>query len=290
MTIKEGLKKYSSVEIDLLLSHILGKPKEFLFMSPVYELTQLQINKLAQMVKRRLVGEPIAYILGYKDFMGHRFKVNKDVLIPRPETEWLVEHVLNILRAKRSGVEKFSTSSNSIKILDLGTGSGCIAVSLARQLQNWNIKHQITASDVSPAALAIARQNAKQILHYHTGVYDSGVKFIQSDLLASIKGKFDIIIANLPYVTTKDYRTRIKNLGYEPKKALTDGTNRWEIYKRFFEQVPYRLSPNGIIYLEIDPKAKPKLLIWAKKNLPSANIKFYKDYNNLWRHMTVMSK
>lgn len=121
-------------------------------------------------------------------------------------------------------------------------------------------------------------------------MYDSGVKFIQSDLLASIKGKFDIIIANLPYVTTKDYRTRIKNLGYEPKKALTDGTNRWEIYKRFFEQVPYRLSPNGIIYLEIDPKAKPKLLIWAKKNLPSANIKFYKDYNNLWRHMTVMSK
>src|SRR3989344_4348414 len=97
MTIKDVIKKHNKIEIELLFSHLLGKSKEFLYLFPAHELTRIQANRLTQMVRRREKGEPIAYILGYKDFMGLRFKVNRDVLIPRPETEWLVERVLSVI-------------------------------------------------------------------------------------------------------------------------------------------------------------------------------------------------
>src|SRR5207245_2413791 len=111
-----------SIEIELLLSHILGKSKEFLFVRPQNKLTAGQSSALLKLISRRQKGEPVAYLLGYKDFAGLRFKVNKDVLIPRPESEWLVERVKRLeLRGK--------------KILDMGTGSGCIAISIAKKLR-----------------------------------------------------------------------------------------------------------------------------------------------------------
>lgn len=95
MSIGEFLKKYPKIETELLLAHVLRKPKEFVFINGNYKLTRIQADKLSQMIKRRMRGEPIAYLLGYKDFYGLRFKVNKDVLIPRPETEWVVEKISN---------------------------------------------------------------------------------------------------------------------------------------------------------------------------------------------------
>src|SRR3989344_9539144 len=153
MTVGGALKKYHNIEIDLLLAFVLKKSREFLYLWPNHRLTQKQTNRLTRMVQRRIKGEPMAYILGYKDFMGHRFAVNKDVLIPRPETEEIVERILN----KELGIR----NKKSIRILDVGTGSGCIAISLAKELSIKNYEVSITASDISEKALVVARQSAK---------------------------------------------------------------------------------------------------------------------------------
>ena len=201
MTLKEALVKYHNFEIELLLAHVLGKPKEFVFLHPEYKLSNYQVLKLSSMVRRRQKGEPIAYILGYKDFMGLRFKVNKSVLIPRPETEWILEHLSHgvipalweeslqgkkkILRPAFLKPKKGETQNDAciVRILDVGTGSGCIAVAIAHQCKVKSVKYkvQITASDISPAALKIAKENARR--------HKTSVKFVLSDLLQNIKGK-----------------------------------------------------------------------------------------------------
>jgi len=273
MTIKEVLKKYQNIEIELLLADVLKKPKEFLFMRPEYQLTRLQYSEVLKSVKRRGKGEPIAYILGYKDFMGLRFKVNKDALIPRPETEWLVERIVKS--------EKLKVKSGRIKILDLGTGSGCIIISLAKLLspKRLALSTSFHASDISKKALKVATENAR--------VHKVKIKFIYSNILQNTRILFDVIVANLPYVPRKDYRLLIKGLKYEPKGALVDPVRDFDIYKRFFEQVPSHLNPGGVILLEIDPSSRKILKEYQEKNLPKAKIKFYKDFNNLWRYMEI---
>ena|SRR5258708_975739 len=269
MTIKEVLKKYSSTEVELLLSHVLGKSKEFLYMNPESKLATKQLSDLTGLIKRRQKGEPIAYILGYKDFCGLRFKVNRSVLIPRPETEWIVEHIGSSFLGQET--------ARATKILDVGTGSGNIAISLAKMLGASGFKFY--ASDSSKKALAVAKTNAK--------THGAKIQFIQSSLFSKIKGAFDIVIANLPYVPKKIYDSRFEDLRYEPKLALTDGTNRFVLYEEFFQQIYEHLNKKASICLEIDPESKKLLAIWAKKNLPTAEIKFYRDLNNLWRYLIV---
>lgn len=272
MTIREALTKYHSIETELLLSHILGKPKEFLYMSPARELTRIQARELTRMVYRRLKGEPVSYIVGYKDFYGLSFKVNKHVLIPRPETEELVDKVLQVCKVRKE---------ESLRILDLGTGSGCIIISLAHSLKSvTNVTDlRYYGSDVSKQALAVAKANAR--------THKARVTFFHSDLLQNVRMKFDVIVANLPYVTSGFYKDHIRNLGYEPKLAITDGTNQYKIYHDFFKQVPKNLHPKSYIFLEIDPPAKKQLTEWAKKYLPKPKITFHKDYHNLWRFMEI---
>ncbi len=268
MTIAQALKKYHKTEIDLLLSHVLGKTKEFLFMNREIILSSYHLIILTKLVKRRLRGEPMAYILGYKDFYGLRFKVNRNVLIPRPETEELVNKVLSA---------KWLVLRRKIKILDLGTGSGCIIISLAKGLPSSRCT--LYASDVSSNALTIAKQNAK--------IHKAKIRFLRSNLFSNIKGKFDIVIANLPYVPKRNYELGIKNLEYEPKIALVDSIKDFNLYERFFQQVGSHLNPNSSVYLEIDPAAKPLIAKWAKKYLPKGQVKFYRDFNNLWRYVEI---
>src|ERR1051326_2631101 len=216
MIIKDLLKKYYKVEIELelLLAHVLKKPKEFLYLNPSFKLTIKQLSNLAKLVNRRLKGEPVAYILGYKDFYGLRFKVNRHVLIPRPETEWVVEKISNI---------QLPISKRPIRILDLGTGSGAIIISIAKILTSPNPSlekegdgpilplrpghpfiawrkwggfkggasggYEFIASDISKKALAVAKQNAK--------IHKAKIKFVHSDMLENIRMSPDIIIANL---------------------------------------------------------------------------------------------
>lgn len=274
MTIFEFTNHYSTIESDLLLSFILKKPKEFLYLNPNKQLNKIQLLKLKGLVRRRLNGEPMAYILGYKDFYGLKLKVNKNVLIPRPETEWLVDQVLKLIHpGHRSGIQfdfksrpRVVARGGNIKVLDLGTGSGCIAISIKKNINDTDI----TASDISAKALTVAKANAK--------FHKTNIKFIKSDLFSNITEKFDLIIANLPYVPASDYKKLRNGLKYEPKSAITDGSNTAEIYKRFLKQVNGHLATKGIILLEIDPK--------TKKYLPPKT-KFYKDLNGLWRYAEI---
>lgn len=283
MNIGAILDSTPEVDSTILLSHVLGKPKEFLFLHPEKNLTNKQLSNLTKLVRRRQKGEPIAYILGYKYFYGLKFKVTRDTLIPRPETEWLVEKVESLVTSRQSLVRTNSrelTTNNyrlTTSILDLGTGSGCIAVTLAKLLQPTTYGlPTITASDVSPAALGVAKQNARM----HT----ARIKFIQSDLLDHIGGKFDVVIANLPYVPAKDYKKLYHNLKFEPKNALTDGTNSFIIYEKFFRQVPAHLNSGAAILLEIDPSAQKRIAGLAKRYLKNMDIKFYKDFRGLVRY------
>lgn len=288
MTIRQTLQKYKDIEIDLLLAHVLKQPKEFLYLNPQVTLTPQQTAKLATLVGRRKNSEPIAYLVGHKYFYGLKFKINKHVLTPRPETEWLVERAIQGLRAK--GIGSSNTTKNSslklkahLSFLDVGTGSGCIAVSMAHALTTHDsqLTTSVTASDVSSAALKVAAQNAK--------THKTDIQFIQSDLFSKIRGTFDIITANLPYVPQGMYELLYHNLQYEPKVAITDGGEVWDMYRRFFEQLPKHLATGGVALLEIDDGSKSDLQKMIKRLLPGYKTSFYKDLNGLWRYLEIKS-
>lgn len=307
MTIQAVLNKYHKIEIELLLAHVLRKPKEFLYLYPQTRLTRIQANRLTRMAQRRMRGEPMAYILGYKDFYGLRFKVNRNVLIPRPETETLVNGVILRLSAAEAeesqkgnkGILRFAQDdAKKIRILDVGTGSGNIVISLAKVFFSSPKLFAIAknlggvefyASDISTAALKVARQNAKTLLprNSHTPVYGR-IRFIKSNLLANIKGDFDIIIANLPYLS-KVWKLESVGLKFEPARALFAKEKGLMIIRRLLEQIAALKYRPKLIYLEFDPRQKLQLLSLIKKFLPWSKIKFYKDYNGWWRYAEMQS-
>jgi len=259
MTIAQALKTHKDTEADLLLSHVLGKRKEFLFLHPDRDLTSAQWKKFRQLAVRRKRGEPLAYILGYKYFCGLKFLVDKNVLIPRPESEWLVAQAgISVRRKLRR--------NKPVLVLDMGTGSGCLAISLAKSVKSNDLK--ITAADISPQALAVAKKNAR--------LNRARVKFIQSDLFKKIPGRYDLIIANLPYVPLSDYNKLKAGLRYEPKLSLTDRTDAFKIYRQFLAEAPAHLKKGGSILLEIDPS--------FKKTKLAQGLTFYRDLARRWRY------
>ncbi len=274
MTVGQALKKYSELEIELLLEYLLGTTKEFLYTNTETNLSISQTKRLAALIKRRKKGEPIAYILGYKNFYGLRFKVNRNVLIPRPETEWLIDRIKNAELTAGNPDKK-------IRVLDVGTGSGCIIVTLAKVLNfgHPGLNPLFFASDISSKALSIARQNAQ--------IPEAKIKFIKSNLFKKISSNFDVIVANLPYVPKKVYNKNIKNLKWEPKQALVDSIKDFDIYEKFFQQVNHHINQYSIIYLEIDPGAVPAIKIWVKKYLPGWKVKFFKDFRGLHRYVEI---
>jgi len=259
LTIKQALQLHPDAE--LLLGHALRKPKEFLYMQPEKKLTKLQEKKIKSYLARRVKNEPLAYILGYKYFYGLKFKVTKETLTPRPETEWVIEHIIKNDSAPKS-------------ILDVGTGSGCIAISLKKHLS----KSKITAVDVSKKALAIAQQNA------HANKVQ--VNFQKSDLLSNLKNaSFEIIIANLPY-GWKGF-SKDKSLNYEPAQALYTKDKGLFLYKKLLRQASQLTTPPHKIYMEIDPRQKIALRAFIKKIIPKAQTNYYRDLSKKWRYVEI---
>lgn len=258
MTIDQVLKKYSKIEADLLLGHVLKQPKEFLYMHGVQKLSATQLKRFESLVAKRKAGMPVAYLLGYKYFYDLKFKVSRSVLIPRPETEWLVDEATALLKGKRNA-----------KILDVGTGSGCIAISVAKNTNPKKVK--VFASDISTAALKVAKENAK--------INKAKVTFAKRDLLQGTKAKFDLIIANLPYVPVSDYKKFYNNLRFEPKLALTDGFNDSRLILKLVEQAKHHLNKNGVLLLEMDPK--------TAKYLKEYKPKIYKDIRGFKRFAEI---
>lgn len=187
-----------TLDSQILLGHVLGFSKVELVTRDQYELTMVQYQSYARLYNDCLAGMPIAYILGYREFYSRKFKVSAATLIPRPETELLVEAVLGLAK-------------DGNKILDLGTGSGCIAISL--KLENPTL--MVTATDKYAQTLDIARSNADNL--------GAEIKFIQSDWFSAISGEYDIIVSNPPYIATNDQH--MGALLFEPQAALTDGAD-----------------------------------------------------------------
>ena len=214
-------------EAKLLLATLLGKGRTYLITHDRDPLDSDTLNIYLSLVARRQKGEPIPYITGTQEFYGRPFHVTPDVLIPRPDTETLIEAVLSL------------SKEHTIRtLLDMGTGSGCIAVTLALELAQT----QVAASDISQEALSIARENAAAL--------NARVRFYESDWFESVHELtlFDVIVSNPPYIHPAD--EHLTNLTYEPTSALTDGINGLKDIEKIILGAPDHLNRSGFLLLE----------------------------------------
>jgi len=281
---KKGIES-PRLNAELLLSEILKCKRLDLYLKFDQPLKENEINIYREWIARRGKFEPLQYITGSVEFYGLSFKVSPDVLIPRPETEILVETVINMMNNKSSvipneerNLKGFSTTltdrNNKIKILDIGTGSGNIPIALVKNLNDA----EITAVDVSEKALLIAKENAVA-----NGVEEK-IHFITADVKDYASGfQFDIIISNPPYVSKEEYPNLQKEItNYEPMVAVTDSNDGLDFYRTITERAKILLKSNGKIFLEVG-KDQSKIVadILEKNNF--INIYFVKDYQQIDR-------
>jgi len=253
------------LDAEILLAYLLDVSRTELY---IYEgeIEQEIIDRFGSLVDRRAAGEPLQYILGRAEFMGLEFIVTPDVLIPRPETELLVETAINILNTQYSIL-------NTPCILDLGTGSGNIAISLTKFLSDCKIK----ASDVSEAALCIAGENAA------LNRAQNKIKFILSDLFEGLEGhKFDIIISNPPYVARPQFDELQREIGFEPREALDGGIDGLDFYRRIIKEAGAFLSEGGRLFLEIGFGQAEYIKSLFEKYCYK-NVLFMEDYSGIER-------
>lgn len=226
----EARQRIPPAEARLLLGHLLGRDSAWLEAHREDAVAPAVSEKMSALVGRRAAGEPIAYLTGVREFYGRDFVVTPDVLIPRPETELLVDVAKEKLFA-----------SDAAQILDLGAGSGCLAVTLALELP-WA---HVVAVDVSTAALAVARRNAVLL-----GA-QAQVAFCASDWFAGLPAqRFDLIVANPPYVAAGDPHLAEGDLRFEPQTALTDQADGLAAIRRIVAEAPHWLAPGGWLFLE----------------------------------------
>jgi release factor glutamine methyltransferase len=252
-------------EIEILFTDILGCRRDELYLNKNIKLSPSQKEFIISALKRKALGEPLQYILGKTEFMGLEFKLNQDVFIPRPETEILVEYTLNLI----SHLEK-----NYLKILDLCTGSGCIAISLAKYITEKNIVFY--ACDLSYQALKVAKINAK--------INQVEINFLNTDLFKAIKSNsFDIIVSNPPYVPKGEIDKLSKEISYEPRMALDGGEDGLDFFRRIIGEVGFYLKDDGFLIMEIGfgQLNSIKNLFKNSKNLRI--IDCIKDYSNIER-------
>ena len=249
-------EKIGRREVLLLLEFVTGKNDAWLLLHKETVLGDSDFERLKGLAERRLSGEPLQYILGEWDFCGLTFKVDKRVLIPRPETELLVMEALKC----------------PARILDVCTGSGCIAVSIKMLAE---IQVDVTAVDISQDALELAAENAKRL--------GAEVKFVQSDLLENVVGFFDIIVSNPPYITTEEMQKLEPTVrDFEPNLALHGGFDGMDLYRRLIPQAAEKLKPGGLLLLEIGPPEVLEIM----QQYGFTDIKIKNDYANLPRILT----
>lgn len=249
------------LDAEVLLTHALSVTRPYLHAHSEKKLSDKEISKFERYVDRRLNREPVAYIIGKKEFYGREFIVTPDVLIPRPETESLVDLTLNSVG-----------ETNKARLVDVGCGSGCIGVTLKLERPELDV----TLCDISPSALRVAKNNAQNL--------NASVGIAMSDLLSSFLSSktdkrssgayFDIIIANLPYVNPA-WETSLETT-YEPKLALYAEDNGLKLVKSLIEQSPALLKNHGLIFIETDPEQQEEAINYAKRfNLTHTNTSGY---------------
>lgn len=261
-----GLSETPGLDAQVLLAHVCAKPKAWLLAHTEETLSPDQTLKLAQALAEITAGVPLPYVLGRWEFYGRSFIVTPDVLIPRPETELLVETALTWL-AHHPGRER---------VAEAGTGSGCIAVSIAAELQTTTI----TATDVSPQALAIAAANAEQ----HQVA--SQIEFIENDLLTGLEGPFDLVLANLPYIPAQALR-RLPVYLHEPTLALDGGRDGLDLIRRLLHQLQPILAPGGAALLEIEAGQGDIVRDLARQTLSEVRVSVTHDLAGHPRLLTI---
>ncbi len=245
-----------------LLAHVLGRKRIELYLDFERKLTETELGPLRELVKRRSEGEPLQHLLGTVEFCGQVFLCDKRAMVPRPETEELVELLKSEIQDPKS------------EILDVGTGSGVIALSLAAEFP----EARILAVDVSDDALALAQENAIRL------DLSDRVQFLKSRLLETIAGPFDLIVANLPYISTQERRTLSREVLRDPEIALFAGPQGDELVRELINRAPTRLRPGGMLALEIGLGQRDALLsALAEKNYRDICSK--NDYNGVTRFL-----
>jgi release factor glutamine methyltransferase len=234
---------------ELLLLHVLGRDRAWLYAHPEEVVPGLDAHRFLSLILRRAGGEPTQYITGKQEFWGLEFEVTPDVLIPRPETEHVIEVALDrlALREIRAG-RKQPFSGDGLNIIDVGTGSGCIAIALAKELPGAHI----VATDISEAALAVARRNA---LRY---AFANNIVFLQHNLLSGMAAKHELVVSNPPYVGRKEKETLMREVrDHEPEVALYGGEEGYEFYADLITQSARNLKRGGLLVLELGHNSLP---------------------------------
>ena len=258
--LKEGITRLRAAGVpsgtlaaELLLMHALGRDRTWLYTNPEHPLAAGEAEKFFALVARRAAGEPTQYLTGKQEFWGLEFEVTPAVLIPRPETEHVVEVALERLGERGIKINmKTGQPSPPLRVADVGTGSGCLAIALAQELPH----SEIVATDISAPALEVARRNAAR---HHVS---DRIRFVQTNLLDCVLDEsritshesrlFDLIISNPPYIAREDAASLpVEVREHEPHSALFGGPTGVEIYERLIKHAGALLGPRGIIVLEL---------------------------------------
>ena len=254
----QGVSATPRQDAQSILGQVLNQPREYLIAHAEDVVSNLQLHTFEKLLALRRNGMPLAYIIGRRAFYDRDFAINPHVLIPRPETEHIVEAALD-----------WAKGHGPIRLVDVGTGSGVIALTLAAKLPTA----QIYATDVSSAALLVACENAANL---------TNVRFVQGDLLAPLRGPFDVICANLPYIATGEMNI-LDVARFEPHVALDGGPDGLVLIRRLLEQAPSRLATPGLLLLEMGADQGPAVLALAQTTFPEASARIIKDYAGLDR-------
>ena len=270
-TLTGALVDTPRLDAELLLCQVLAWPRSRLYAHPEHTLSESEHANFLRLVRRRCGREPLAYLLGRKEFYGLDFLVDRRVLIPRPETELLVELAIRKL-------EDIESVRPEPSVADVGTGSGAVAVALAVHIPSIGVH----ALDVSAEALEVARANC----HRH-GVA-ARVELLSGDLLAPLESAVDLIVANLPYVTRAELDALPPEIStYEPRVALDGGADGLELVRRLLGQAEEYLRPRGGILLEIGAGQGLEARTLAARHFPDASIEVHRDLSGLDRVLEI---
>lgn len=237
------------LDSELLCAQALGLRRIDLYLQFDRPLDAGELTSIRELVRRRGKGEPVAYITGTREFYGRAFRVTPDVLVPRPDTETLVQHAVALLRA---------STGAALRVADLGTGSGCIAITLAAEVPDASV----TATDINPAALEVARANALAL-----GVE---VTVIEGSWADALDGSFDLIVSNPPYVTTEELEAVDRDVrDFEPRDALLGGDDGLDAYRALLNSVRDHVTAARVM-LEVDPRHADAVAALATATFPRA--------------------
>ena len=259
---------------EVLLAHVLAEDRLFLYLNYDRPMETSELTAYRACIKRRLEGEPNQYITGLQEFWSLPLRVSPDVLIPRPETEVLVEAVLEFL----------DKADPNVDILDLGTGSGAIAIALARELP----AARIVATDLSMAALRLAQENAK------SNQVDERIFFVRGDMFAAIPGssqKFKVVVTNPPYISHAEMSELPREIrDFEPHHALEGGSDGLTAIRHIIAEAPTVLSQAGALFMEMGAEQAENVTALVRDSQRYESYRIVKDYSGLNRVLVAVKK